>query len=197
MELQIFSFRNKISSFPRWLRRRITQPALISWWKLPNTHTSSLITSRTNIFTYFFIHKGLRGCFLSFCGWACGSKTIADEGLTLANQIFNSFTVVTWRLSNCLNNFNNCLVLFALLQQKITISAIFESTVFTSNICRLLLWTKNNVKDKKWKRERSYCFLSHKLIFPNEKYYRRIQRTMIFVKTSPSHTTSMINLLIL
>ena len=82
VELQILSFRNKISSSPRWLRRRITLPSLISWWKLPNTHMSSLITSRTNIFTYFFIHEGLRGCFLSFCGWACGSKTITDEGLT-------------------------------------------------------------------------------------------------------------------
>lgn len=82
-------------------------------------------------------------------------------------------------------------------QQKITISAIFESTFFTSNICRFLLWTKNSVKDKKWKRERSYCFLSHKLIFPDEKYYRRIQRTMIFVKTSHFPTTSMINLLML
>ena len=74
MALQILSFRNKISSSPRWLRRRITLPALISWWKLSNMHTSSLITSRTNVFTHFFMHKGLRGCFLSFLAEPVAAK---------------------------------------------------------------------------------------------------------------------------
>ena len=59
VELQILSFRNKISSFPRWLRRRITLPALISWWKLP-THTR-LVWSHQEP-TFLPISSYTRGC---------------------------------------------------------------------------------------------------------------------------------------